>query len=83
LGFEVFTAVKIHVEFFRVVTKCSVVVECHRFRGPYCFRIQDEVYPTTTLHGVTYQKTTTWREIVCEISGRASANNFVLFTKLE
>jgi hypothetical protein len=44
--FEIFTAVKNQVEIFWVVTLCSVVV------GPlkcWC--------PTTTLHGVTTQKT--------------------------
>jgi hypothetical protein len=40
---------------------CSVVVGYHRFRGSYCLHLQEPLkrcYPTTTLHGVTTQKTT-------------------------
>jgi hypothetical protein len=50
--FEVFMAVKIHVEVFWVVTPCSVVVRYQRF-GVW--------YPITTLNGVTTQKTSTSR----------------------
>jgi len=39
---EVFTAVKIRVEFFWIVTSCSVVVGNQRFGGPYCLHLQDE-----------------------------------------
>jgi len=45
-------AMKIQVHFFRVVTPCSVVVGYQRFRGP-------EDGGSTTLHGVTTQKTLT------------------------
>jgi len=34
--FEVFTAVKIQVEIFWVVTQCSVVAGYQRFGGPCC-----------------------------------------------
>jgi len=32
-GFEAFTAVKIHVEVFWILTPCSVVIGYQRFRG--------------------------------------------------
>jgi hypothetical protein len=69
---EVFTAMKIHVKFFWVVTLCSVVVGYQCFRGPCCLHLQGEVtgsgktrhryrpgYLTTTLHGITTQKNST------------------------
>jgi len=34
--FDVFTAAKIQVEVFWVMTRCSVVVGCQFFGGPYC-----------------------------------------------
>jgi len=34
--FDVFTAVRIQVDFFWIVTPRSVVVGCQRFRGPRC-----------------------------------------------
>jgi len=37
--FEVFTAVKIEVEFFWVVTPCSVMVGYQHFGGPYCMHV--------------------------------------------
>jgi len=40
-AFEVFTAVKIQVEVFWVVTPCSVVVGYRRFRGPCCVHLLD------------------------------------------
>jgi hypothetical protein len=46
-SFEASTAVMFQVEFFCVVTSCSVVVGYQRFRGPRC-------------QGVTAQKTSTW-----------------------
>jgi hypothetical protein len=39
---EVFTAVKIHVQVFWVVTLCSVV-GYHCFGGPYCLHLEGEV----------------------------------------
>jgi hypothetical protein len=53
------------------VTPCSVAVVHNRFGVPYCLHLQGEMkmeaawsfetlYPTTTLHGVTTQKTSTW-----------------------
>jgi hypothetical protein len=38
--FEVFTAVKIHLEVFWVVSSSGVVVGYQRFRGPRCLHIQ-------------------------------------------
>jgi hypothetical protein len=40
-GYEVFTLLKIKVEFFWVLRPCSVVVGYQRFRGP-CFTLQLE-----------------------------------------
>jgi len=40
--FEVFTAVKIQVEVFRVVTPCNVVIVYQRFGGPNCFTLHPE-----------------------------------------
>jgi hypothetical protein len=42
--FQVFTAVKIHVEVFWVVTPCSVVVGYERFGRPCCLCLQGEDY---------------------------------------
>jgi hypothetical protein len=62
---EFFTAVKFHVEVYWVVTPRSVAVGYPRFRIPCCLVLQGEEwtsenwYPTTTLHGVTTQKTST------------------------
>jgi len=39
----VFTAVKIQVAVFCVVTPCSVVVRYQCFGGPYCFHLHSEV----------------------------------------
>jgi len=41
--FEVFTAVKIQVEVFWVVTSCSVVVGYQRFGEPCCLHLEDKV----------------------------------------
>jgi hypothetical protein len=38
--FDVFTAVKIRVEVFRVVARCGNVVECQRFGGSCCCHLQ-------------------------------------------
>jgi len=54
--FEAFTAVKIHVDVFWVVTPCSAVLGYQHFGGPSCLHLQDDI-PTTTLHVVTTQKT--------------------------
>jgi len=53
---------KIKVEVFWLVTPCSVVVGYQRFRGPCCLHLHPlkRWYPTTTLNGVTNQKTSTW-----------------------
>jgi hypothetical protein len=40
--FEAFMAVKIRVEFFCIVTLCSVVVGYQRFRGPGCLHLQED-----------------------------------------
>jgi hypothetical protein len=40
--FEVFTAMKIQVQFFWVVTPCGVVVGYQRFRGPFCLYLKGE-----------------------------------------
>jgi hypothetical protein len=54
---------KIHVEVFWIVTPCGIVVGYQRFGGPCCLHLQGEMkapkrwYPSTTLHGVTTQKT--------------------------
>jgi hypothetical protein len=39
-SFEAFTVVVFHVEVFRVVTSCNVVVGYKRFGGPCCLRLQ-------------------------------------------
>jgi hypothetical protein len=43
-GSELFTAMKTHVEVFRVVTPCSGVVGYQRFGGGYCLHLQGEVW---------------------------------------
>jgi hypothetical protein len=43
-------AVNIQVEDLWVVIPCSVVVECERFRGPYCLQLQDWNVNTTRRH---------------------------------
>jgi hypothetical protein len=52
------------VEVFWVVTPCNVAVGYKDCRGPWCLCLQSgplkRWYPTTTLHGVTTQKTSTW-----------------------
>jgi len=40
--FEIFTAVKIQVEFFWVIMPCSVVVGYQCFRGPCCCHLQGQ-----------------------------------------
>jgi len=50
--FEVFTAVKIQVEFFWVVMPYSAVVEYQRFRGPCCLHLQDEEWASMDLRKV-------------------------------
>jgi hypothetical protein len=42
-SFEVFTAVEIQVEVFRVVTPCNVAIGYQRFGGPCCLHLQCEV----------------------------------------
>jgi len=53
MRFELFTAMKIQVEVFWVVTPCDIVVG-YRQHG----RLK-RWYPTTTLHGVIIQKIST------------------------
>jgi hypothetical protein len=48
-SFEAFTAVKIQVEVFRVVTPCSVVVGYQRFGGPYCLHLQGIILKMRTI----------------------------------
>jgi len=66
-GFEVFTAVKIQVCVFWVVTPCGVAVEYRRFGGSCCLHLQGSVpkcqrsvaamfISNTTQNGVTTQK---------------------------
>jgi len=65
--FEVFTAVEMELMVCWFVAPCSVVVGYQRFGGPCCLRLQPwrwgklcppkRLYPTTTLHGATTQKT--------------------------
>jgi len=57
--FEVFTVVKIQVEFFWIVTPCSYVVGYRRFGGPCCL-LQDEWNVGIPPQGVTTQKISTW-----------------------
>jgi len=52
------------VEVFWVVTPCNVVVRCQHFKGHITLKVEaawtpKRWYPTTTLHGVTTQKTST------------------------
>jgi len=42
---------------FWVMTTWSVVVRYQRFGGPRCLHLQKLWYSSTTLHGVTTQKT--------------------------
>jgi hypothetical protein len=72
-SFEAFTAVKIQVQVFWVVTLCCVVVGYQRFRGSCCLQLHfilkmEATYSSETLvsynttqHGVTTQKTWTWK----------------------
>jgi len=61
-SFESFTAMMFQVQVFWVMTSYSVVVGWYqRFKGPCCENGPlQRWYPTTTLHGVTTQKTSTW-----------------------
>jgi len=46
------------------VIPCSVLERCHSFRGPRCFHLHWPLKrPTTTLHGVTSQKTSTCKSL--------------------
>jgi hypothetical protein len=47
---------RVQVEFFRVVTPCSVVVGYQRFRGPCCLHLHPENGGSTKIPGVTTQK---------------------------
>jgi len=49
------------VEIFWVVTSCSIVVRCQRFKGPCCPHLQG--------HGVTTHKTTTWNTYWSSLTG--------------
>jgi hypothetical protein len=57
---KAFTAVKIHVEVFCVVTPCGVPVGYRRFGGPCCFHLEGEemmaAWTSETL--VSYRNTT-------------------------
>jgi hypothetical protein len=71
VSFVVFTAVRIHVEVFWVVTTCNVLVGYRRFGWPCCYHLHTSPwrrtqhgplkrwYPIKTLHGFTTQKTST------------------------
>jgi len=63
-------AVKIQVDVFQVVMPCIVAVRYQRFGGPCSLHLQSDWswrqhgppkhhYPTTTLYGITTQKTLT------------------------
>jgi hypothetical protein len=70
LTYDIFTAVKIHIQVFCIVTPSSDVVGYQHLEGPSCLHIQGEVsrwrqhcppkcwYPTS-LHGIRDQKTMT------------------------
>jgi len=61
--FEVFTVVKIQLEVFQVVMSYSDVGGYQHFRGPFRWKQHGPLkywYPTTTQHGITKQKTSTW-----------------------
>jgi len=51
--------VKIHVDVFWVMTPCSIMVGYQCWRWRQHGRLQ-RWYPTTPLHGITTQKTSTW-----------------------
>jgi hypothetical protein len=55
IRFEVFTTIEIQVQFFWVVTPCSVVVGYQRFGGPCCLHLQGEV----TMEAAEYSETLT------------------------
>jgi len=61
--FETFTAVMFQVDIFWVVTSYNIVVRYQCFRGPCCLHLWHELqkqwYPTTILHGITTQETST------------------------
>jgi hypothetical protein len=63
--FEVFTAVKIQVAVFCVVTQSSGLAGYQCFGGPRCLHLKGEVrmktarYPAIPLHDVTTQSTAT------------------------
>jgi hypothetical protein len=67
--FEVFTAVKIQVYIFWVVTPCSAAVGYECFGGLYCLHVQgddaNEDEGNKVLHGATTQKTWTWTRQKC------------------
>jgi len=56
---------KIQFEFFWIAMLCSIMIGYQHFRGPCCLHHQGGLlkcwYPTTTLHGITTHKITTWR----------------------
>jgi hypothetical protein len=57
------TWIQFRVHVFWVITPCSVVLGYQLVRGPYCLHLQGPLkrwYPTTTLHGITTQKNSTW-----------------------
>jgi hypothetical protein len=58
--FEVFTAVMIQVKVLWVMTLCSVVVGCKRFRGPCCLHLQGEWREHGPLKTSAFYRNTTW-----------------------
>jgi hypothetical protein len=61
--FDVFTAMKMQVAVFWVVTPCSVVVGYRRFRRPYCLSI------TARRHKPEYDDLHALHSSTCFISG--------------
>jgi len=67
-------AVKFQVEVFWILTPCSVVVK-HQLSGNLRW------YPTTTLHGVTTQKTSSWTFTTVKASSQAINSFTFIFSQ--
>jgi hypothetical protein len=61
-------AVKIQVEFFWIMTPCSVAVGYQRFVTRCCLHLQGKCWcSSAVLHGFTAQKTSTWMSIALSL----------------